>query len=352
VNGLLRRAGSISIFYKVLVANAVVLLVVGGFGAWLLSSSMRHDPAESTIPAGALFLAIALLISIAVNYFVLRAAFKPLELLEATTRAVREGDTAARVTLANLSDPQIADLAETFNATLDQLDRDRNQVRDLASQVVRAQEDERKRISRELHDDTAQILFAQILRFANLKHHQNSEIRQVAESLEQSTVEALEGVRRLALELRPPALDDLGLFEALGELSQRMSESRGVSVDYEWRGSKTRLEPEIELALYRVAQEAFSNVAKHSRATTASLDVDRTPEDVSISIRDQGTGFNRETPFNQDDRGIGLGLFGMEERVTLVGGTFRIWSDLGKGTEVHAHVPLQPKVTPRFGGTP
>jgi two-component system sensor histidine kinase UhpB len=312
---------------------------------------MRRNPDESTLPIGAIVLVAALLVSLAVNYFVLRAAFKPLEVLEATTRAVREGDTGARVRLEHLSDPQIAELAETFNATLDQLDRDRSQVRDLASQVVRAQEDERKRISRELHDDTAQILFAQILHFANLRSHQNPEIRTVAEALEQSTVEALEGVRRLALELRPPALDDLGLYEALGELSQRMSESRGVDVDYQWRGSKARLSPDIELALYRVAQEAFSNVAKHSRATTASLDIDRTPIDVTISIRDPGVGFTRETPFIQDDSGIGLGLFGMEERVTLVGGSFRIWSVPGKGTEVFAHVPLHPSVTSRPGGS-
>ena len=350
VGGLLRRAGSVPIFYKVLIANAAVLIVAGSFGAWLVGSSARDDPNESTIPAGAVFLIVALVFSLAANYFVLRAAFKPLEVLEATTRAVREGDTKARVKLANLSDPQIAELADTFNETLDQLDRDRNQVRDLASQVVRAQEDERKRISRELHDDTAQVLFAQILRFATLKGHQNPEIRAVAESLEHSTAEALEGVRRLALELRPPALDDLGLYEALGELSQRMGESRGVNVDYQWRGSKARLSPDMELALYRVAQEAFSNVAKHSGASRASLDIDRTALDVTISIRDAGSGFDRNTPFDQDDSGIGLGLFGMEERVTLVGGSFRIWSKYGEGTEVFAHVPLKPGIAARIGG--
>jgi signal transduction histidine kinase len=215
--------------------------------------------------------------------------------------------------------------------------------------VVRAQEDERKRISRELHDDTAQLLFAQLIRFATLKSHPNPEIQQITASLEQSTVEAIEGVRRLALELRPPALDDLGLNEALGELAQRFTESRGLDVDYEWRGSKSRLPPDVELALYRVAQEALSNVAKHSGAEKATLDVDRTANDVTISIRDSGKGFNREVAFVQDDSGIGLGLFGMEERVSLVGGSLRIWSSPKRGTEVFAYVPNEKAVSQNKG---
>ncbi len=343
---LVRRAGAVRILYKVLIANAILLGFVAAIGSWFTYRLIRDNPESRLFPFGIGLLIIGVVMSLIVNYLVLRAAFKPLEALEATTRAVREGNTEARVRLSTLNDPQITQLAETFNATLDQLALDRDQVRYLASQVVRAQEDERKRISRELHDDTAQLLFAQLLRFTTLKNHPSEEIQVVAESLEQSTVEALEGVRRLALELRPPALDDLGLYEALGELSQRMSDSRGITVDYEWRGSKSRLSPEIELALYRVAQEAFSNIAKHSGATAASLDVDRTSFDVTISIRDAGQGFNRDLPFIRDDSGIGLGLFGMEERVSLVGGTLRIWSGVGKGTEVFAYVPIPP--TPAF----
>lgn len=337
---MLQRASSLRILYKVLIANAIIVGAAALAGTWLAVELINEDRDSRLFPVGAGLMLAGMLASLVANYYVLRAAFEPLERLEKTTKAVRAGDIEARVRLSTMSDPQISQLAETFNETLDQLALDRNQVRYLASQVVRAQEDERKRISRELHDDTAQLLFAQLLRFTNLKSHPNVEIQELAEQLEQSTVEALEGVRRLALELRPPALDDLGLFEALGELAQRMTEGRGVTVDYEWRGSKTRLPSDIELALYRVAQEAFSNIAKHSGATRASLDVDRTATDVTISIRDSGRGFNRELPFVQDDSGIGLGLFGMEERVTLVGGSLRIWSGIGKGTEVFAFVPL------------
>jgi two-component system sensor histidine kinase UhpB len=346
---MLQRASSLRILYKVLIANAAIVGAAALAGTWLAVELINEDRDSRLFPVGAGLMLVGMLASLVANYYVLRAAFEPLERLEKTTKAVRAGDIEARVTLSTMSDPQISQLAETFNETLDQLALDRNQVRYLASQVVRAQEDERKRISRELHDDTAQLLFAQLLRFTNLKSHPNAEIKKLAEQLEQSTVEALEGVRRLALELRPPALDDLGLFEALGELAQRITDGRGVTVDYEWRGSKLRLPSDIELALYRVAQEAFSNIAKHSGATQASLDVDRTATDVTISIRDSGRGFNRDLPFVQDDSGIGLGLFGMEERVTLVGGSLRIWSGIDKGTEVFAFVPLNRNDPPTSG---
>ena len=218
--------------------------------------------------------------------------------------------------------------------------------RDLASQVISAQEDERRRVSRELHDDTAQVLFAQLLHVTALKSSDDPRIQEVAGRLEQSTVAALEGVRRLALELRPPALDDLGLAEALGELCQRFRESTGCAVKLDVRGMRGRLSAEVELVLYRVAQEALTNVAKHAKATLVNIDLERTEHDVSLSVKDDGTGFDRSRFSPSDGVGLGLGLFGMEERATLLGGTLRIWSTPGHGTEVFAFVPLHRHETP------
>jgi signal transduction histidine kinase len=218
--------------------------------------------------------------------------------------------------------------------------------------VIRAQEDERKRISRELHDDTAQILFAQILRLTALKNSGDQSVQEIAATLEDMTVEALEGVRRLALELRPPALDDLGLDAALGELAQRFGEQLGIAIDYQARGPKERLPASIELILYRVAQEALTNIAKHARATCVTVDLDRSDRDVSISVRDDGRGFDLQSATARDDQGLGLGLFGMAERVELVGGAFRIWTQRGAGCEVYAYIPLrhQPKQPDRVAG--
>ncbi len=244
------------------------------------------------------------------------------------------------------SDPQLARLAETFNGTLDELERDRAELRELASQVIQAQEDERKRIARELHDDTAQVLFAQLLSVSAMKASPSSEVRATAETLENMTVEAIEGVRRLALELRPPALDDLGLREALDDLAQRFSENLCIPVTFDVHGQRDRLPGEVELVLYRVAQEAMTNIAKHARASHARIVLNRSPDCVTITIDDDGRGFDPTVPTRRDESGLGLGLFGMEERVSLVGGVLSIRQLEPSGVRIEASIPLTGRGTP------
>ena len=328
------------ILYKVLIANAAIVVTGAILGTWITIQTVRRAESQSHAFLALGFAGVGLVLSILVNYLVLRAAFRPLSSLERAASAVRGGDLSARAEPSPVPDPQFNRLAETFNATLDELARDRDAIRSLASQVIRAQEEERKRIARELHDDTAQVLFAQLLRLTALKDSPNLEIRETAMILEEMTVDALEGVRRLALELRPPALDDLGLLAALGDLAQRFSEQLAIPVDFQARGHRGRLPAEVELVLYRVAQEALTNVAKHARADHVWIDLDRIPDDVAISIRDDGVGFDPRHPRVQAQTGLGLGLFGMEERVALVGGTFAIWPMQPHGTEVFAFLPL------------
>jgi two-component system sensor histidine kinase UhpB len=334
-----QRLRSLPILYKILLANFAIVVLGAVAGTSLTIELVRQSPGR---PHGDLFVSFVLAgsaISLAVNFLVLRAAFRPLAALEQAALAFMRGDRAVRAGQSAYADPQLAHLADTFNAALDELDRDREKLHSLTSQVIHAQEEERKRIARELHDDTAQILFAQILRLTALKGSGDPGVEQVAGTLEAMTVEALEGVRRLALELRPPALDDLGLLAALGDLAQRFSEQTGLPVDYQSRGPRGRLPGEIELVLYRVAQEALTNVGKHAGATRVAIDLDRTAEDVSLSVRDDGGGFDPAASLVRDARGLGLGLFGMAERVELVGGSFRLWSRPGRGTEVFAFVP-------------
>lgn len=334
------RLRSVPLLYKVLLANVAIVLLGATAGTYVTATTYRGSDVPSRFALMLLFVSIGVLLSVAANFLVLRAAFQPLESLERLADAVRSGDLSARADIVPFSDPQIARLVETFNDTLDELERDQEQLRELATQVVRAQEGERKRIARELHDDTAQVLFAQLLRLTALKSSPHEAVRETAETLEGLTVDAIESVRRLALELRPPALDDLGLREALGELAQRFSEQGHLDVNLNIAGLRDRLPADIELVLYRVAQEAVTNVAKHARATAAQITLRRSKHRVELVIDDNGIGFDPDASSLPDERGLGLGLFGMEERVALVGGSLAIRQLAAGGTRVAASIPI------------
>jgi len=334
------RVLTVSIFSKVFLANVVILLLGAIVGTYVTATVVQTSHVASREGLIAIFVLAGLMLSASVNFVVLKAAFQPLDSLEQVAESVRRGDLTARARTSTFSDPQLARLAETFNDTLENLQRVQEQVRLLASQVIRAQEDERKRVARELHDDTAQILFAQLLRVTAMKSSPIPGVRETAEQLENMTVEAIEGVRRLALELRPPALDDLGLREALADLAQRYSEQLGIPVTYHESGLRERFDPEIELVLYRVAQEALTNCSKHARARHIWVSIVRTDRAVYLSIDDDGVGFPADPSASSPERGSGLGLFGMEERVALVGGELVLRRLDPHGVGIVAMIPL------------
>lgn len=337
---ILHHILSIPLVYKLLLANAVIVVLGATMGTLITVRSVHSggEPGEYWLIG--IFACAGTVLSLLVNYFVLRAALQPIDRLFEVAERVRRDDFSSRVRPSRFPDPQLARLGASFNETLDELAADRDQLRQLTTQVINAQEDERKRIARELHDDTAQVLFAQLLGITALRSSDNEQVRTAAETMAQSTVDALEGVRRLALELRPPALDDLGLWAALGELTQRYVEKYRLDVAYDWRGSRERLPADLELVLYRIAQEALTNIVKHSGATEATVDIERRSDEVVLSVTDNGRGFDPELTPARDERGLGLGIFGMVERTTLVGGNLRIEPVEPHGVSIVANIPL------------
>jgi len=336
------KARAVPLLYKVLIANVAIVMFGAIAGTYVTATTFRDADVPSRFELMLIYVSIGVLLSVGVNYLVLRAAFQPLDSLERLAEAVRAGDLSARAHPIPFSDPQLSRLVQTFNDTLDDLERAQGRLRELTMQVIEAQEEERKRIARELHDDTAQVLFAQLLRVTALTSSPHETVRQTAQSLESMTVEAIEGVRRLALELRPPALDDLGVREALGDLAQRFSENTDLHVELDVSGIRDRLSPELELVLYRVAQEALTNVAKHARATSATITLRRSADRVELAIDDNGVGFVPGKTMERDERGLGLGVFGMEERAVLVGGTLAIRQLVPNGTRVAVSIPIGP----------
>ncbi len=213
-------------------------------------------------------------------------------------------------------------------------------LQQMSSQVLSAHEGERKRIARELHDDTAQSLTSILVRLRLLERSADDPvIRQNVEELRELTAGALDSVRRMAVDLRPSALDDLGLVAALHSYAEKYSQRWPIPVRFSTTGVKRRLPPEMELVLYRVAQEALSNVAKHSAARSAEISLSRKSSVVTLKILDDGRGF--DTHHISPDDGRGLGLFGMKERMALVGGSLEIESAPHAGTSVIARVPVR-----------
>jgi len=208
--------------------------------------------------------------------------------------------------------------------------------RDALARVVAAQELERKRLARELHDETGQALTSILLGLKPLERTTaTEEDRAVVASLRELVVSTLQDVRRLAVELRPSTLDDFGLSTAVERLAETFRDNTGMRVDVDAQLGDVRLPTEVETALYRIVQEALANIVKHAEATRVSILLTRKESSVAAVVEDDGKGFDkRETG---DDV---LGLVGMRERVGLVGGRLVIESAKGSGTTIAAEVPV------------
>jgi signal transduction histidine kinase len=228
-------------------------------------------------------------------------------------------------------------LAETFaSRAAVAVDLSQRTERDALRRVVEAQELERRRLARELHDETGQALTSILLGLKGLDEAVEGEAgHDAVGALRELVVATLQDVRRLAVELRPKVLDDFGLVPALERLTETLAEQTGMQVRFEAALPSERLPPEIETALYRIVQEALTNVVKHARAGSVSVVLTRKPSSVAALVEDDGHGFD---PAHVRDGGFGLE--GMRERVGLFDGRLQVESGEG-GTTLVAEVPLR-----------
>ncbi|MDB4950357.1 MAG: putative transrane two component system sensor kinase transcription regulator protein [Gemmatimonadetes bacterium] len=335
----------VPLFYKILLANGVLVLVGGLAGGLLTAQYVRAAPGRSAVDVVGLLAAAGVFLSLAVNALILRVALSPLQLLENTAGRVQGGDLDARVPISPLADRELDRLSRTFNAMLDTSAADRNRLRDVAKRALGAAEEERKRIARELHDETAQRLAALLIRLRILRGAgaDAAGLEAGLEALRAEIGEALEGVRRYARGLRPPALDELGLVPAIESHVRWLTEATGLAIDAAADGDvEGLLPPEGELAVYRIVQEALSNVVRHSGARRVSVRLGREPGMVAVTVQDDGHGFSPRRVMSED--GSGLGLFGMQERAAYLGGRVEVESRPGAGTRVRAEIPV-PRAT-------
>lgn len=203
--------------------------------------------------------------------------------------------------------------------------------------IIEAQENERKRISRELHDSVAQELMSAVIDLRVLKYMTADE--QALKKMKQTEVSMtrlLNDIRNLSVELRPAALDDFGLEAAFRSHFKRVEQTYGLVIDYESRLSEKRYGSEIETVMYRVCQEAVLNALKYAQVDSVKVSLTENDGVLLLRVEDKGTGFNQ----GDEPDGTGLGLFGMQERAELVGGTFSVDSETGRGTTIILQVPV------------
>ena len=209
-------------------------------------------------------------------------------------------------------------------------------------QVTKAQEEERKRISHELHDETLQalvVLARQLDTLASVDKELPEDGHLRLEALRQQVNNVMQSVRRLSQDLRPAALDRLGLLPALEWLASDVAEYSKIATRVNVLGTERRLPEEVELVLFRITQEAMRNVWRHSQATRAEIKVEFDESKTRITVSDNGKGFNLPETIEDLARDGKLGLAGMQERARLVGGTITIQSELGRGSSITIDIP-------------
>jgi signal transduction histidine kinase len=272
---------------------------------------------------------------------------RPVLDLVRATQAVGRRDFTAHV--PRWADDEIGELADAFNsmtaalakADLERAEREQFRVQ-YVSGVIAAQEDERKRIARELHDSTSQSLSSLLLGLRAMRDAcEQVDIRHRADELRVVAADTLEEVHTLALQLRPSVLDDLGLPAALERHVTDCQRLHSLHIDLALKGlNDQRLPPAVETALYRIVQEALTNVIRHAQAETASIFIERHNHAVRAIIEDDGQGFDPAQVSSSDGH---LGLYGIRERAELLGGRLTIESEPGHGTSLFIEIPLPSK---------
>ena len=231
-----------------------------------------------------------------------------------------------------------------YSRLLDQSHHMQEQLRHLSRQILSAQEEERRRISRELHDEVAQVLMGINLHLATLKKEATADTRNLKTKIAhtQRLVErSVNIVHQFAGQLRPAALDDLGLIPALHSYMKDFAKRTGLSIRFTsfTRGRTEQLDSAKRAVLYRVAQEALINVAKHAQASLVKVSIRKLRDAIRMQIKDNGRSFQVQGVLPTGKK-KGLGLLGMRERVEMVGGRFTVESSPGKGTTIRAEIPF------------
>jgi two-component system sensor histidine kinase UhpB len=320
----------VPLFWRVFVTNALILMVAGA--ALALSPATVSFPVATTEVA---ILAAGIAAMVALNLALLRRAFGPLERLKRFMRGVDPLAPGQRAPIEG-TDPDMAELTDAFNDMIERLETER---RESARRALAAQESERVRIARDLHDEVGQALTGVMLELQEIGELPPARTKDAAERAREELRQSLEELRRIGRRLRPEALDDLGLRSALADLTTEVRRQSGIGLRRTLAPELPPLSSEEEVVVYRIAQEALTNVMRHADATAASLDLRVDRGHLELTVADDGHGF---APGEASGTS---GIRGMRERAVLIGARLELRSARGSGTVVRLRLPLDGRRT-------
>ena len=313
-------SGFIPLFWRLFIPNATVLAAA--------CIVLIIEPANGRIPA----LVGGLLLMLTVNLLLMRRAVAPLARLMSVMELVDPLEPGRRLPVES-AESEVTALTESFNRMLERLESER---RASGHRALAAQEDERRRVAAELHDEIGQQLTALVLLLDHVARAVPGELRPELHETTEAARQALEDVRTLAHRLRPEVLDELGLVPALRNLCDRLGNSTGLVVHRSLPASLPPLSPEAELVIYRVAQESLTNVVRHANATSAHVDLEPSGDGVQLRVRDDGAGL----PVSARELDGG-GIRGLRERALTVDARLRVQDAPAGGAEVVLWVPAE-----------
>lgn len=312
-----------SLFWRVFLANAAILVV----GTVVLVFYPGHLHAHRAL-SDLVLLLVALVVMVIVNALLLRRLFEPLRRLAERMEATDVLRGGQRLPVESIG--EVGVLEQSFNDMLERLEAERKQA---GARALRAQEAERQRLARGLHDEVGQSMTAVLLQLKRLATTASEEQQEQLAEAQEVVKTSLDDVRRLAQELRPELLDHLGLASALSELASGFEERTNVRVERRFERDLPPLDPQAELVLYRVAQESLTNIARHAQASEVLLSLEGGNGSVVLRVVDDGKGFE---PGHLE----GGGLRGIRERALIIGGAAAIKPGPKGGVEVRLEAPI------------
>jgi len=330
----------LSLFQRIAIGNAGII-VLGAVIGTFVTRYMAQQAADLWLIA--VFATGGILLSLTINFWIVSAALRPLKELGRLTKRLKSGDPSSRLSKPKYLDPYTSRMAETLQSLFLQLEERNRELQALSERAINAQEEERRAIAQSLHDDTGQALSMLIIHLDRIDEHiqpkQKRLKKQVADA-RALAADSLTELRRILSGLRPVILDDLGLVPSIRWFTRSSLEKLGITVTVNAPNIPLELSPAITTTLFRIVQEAVSNIIRHADARSVKIVLQLNGGFVHMRVEDDGRGFDPQHTSRDAVELQQLGLLGIRERTELLGGEILIDSAPEKGTRLQVSIPV------------